>query len=65
MVPTPDVDGDIETRVRTLWNEAFNERKLDALDAITQSQINHARRALNRVSTSAPRTRRCRPADRV
>ena len=29
------MDGDIETRVRTLWKEAFNERKLDALDAIT------------------------------
>jgi steroid delta-isomerase-like uncharacterized protein len=31
----PDVEGDIETRVRTLWQEAFNERNLDALDAIT------------------------------
>ncbi len=29
------MEGDIETTVRTLWNEAFNERKLDALDAIT------------------------------
>jgi predicted ester cyclase len=29
------MEGTSEARVRTLWDEAFNARKLDALDAIT------------------------------
>ena len=29
------MDSDIEGRVRTLWEKAFNGRDLDALDAVT------------------------------
>lgn len=33
---------DIEGHIRTLWEEAFNGRKLDALDAITAPEfVNH------------------------
>ena len=33
---------EIEERVRTLWQKAFNERKLDALDAVTAPDfVNH------------------------
>ena len=36
------MEGDIEARVRTLWQQAFNERNLDALDAITAPDfLNH------------------------
>ena len=36
------MDSDIEGRVRTLWEEAFNGRELDALDAITAPGfVNH------------------------
>src|SRR4051794_13299186 len=35
VVPTPAVRGDIEAQVRIFWKEAFNQRKLEALDAIT------------------------------
>jgi ketosteroid isomerase-like protein len=29
------MDSDIEARIRTLWEDAFNGRDLDALDAVT------------------------------
>ena len=33
---------EIEQRVRTLWQKAFNERELDALDAVTAPEfVNH------------------------
>ena len=36
------MDGDIEARVRTLWEHAFNARDLDVLDAVTAPEfINH------------------------
>ena len=37
--PPPDVEGEIETRVRTLWSEAFNERELDRLDEMVTPDI--------------------------
>jgi predicted ester cyclase len=36
------MDSEIEGRIRTLWDEGFNGRELDALDAITSPEfVNH------------------------
>jgi predicted ester cyclase len=36
------MDSDIEARVRALWQQAFNGRELEALDAVTSPEfVNH------------------------